>query len=287
MTTIYSFKEFIGNLVVENLHPEIKELVTGRIKNKAAKIAAKIRELVSRGEKTGIEGNMPKGSSRAYMKHAEPEKVMIDGKEHEIPVGTKVAIRSRLDSVRDTSLPSLGEMQNEAENGDVYVNRAYRTLREDSENPGHYETNEEGIFPPLLHHDYENHRYSVVGHAKSINKKRFRELTRNEQFPKGISHEDFMDALTRAHDEDNGRHRQYSKEREAELDKISQHPKVASFINHQRDFGSSPSDYYNIGNLGEWHNPSTGKDELVARDHGFSSRVADAYRRARHALGVW
>jgi microcompartment protein CcmL/EutN len=60
--TIYNFKEFLDNLIIENLHPELQSIVTSSNANKQAALSKKIKELSSKGESTGIEGNMPQGS---------------------------------------------------------------------------------------------------------------------------------------------------------------------------------------------------------------------------------
>ena len=96
---IASFKDFMNNIVLESLHPELQDVVNSANtrKTKQSQIAAKIKELTSRGESTGIEGNMPKGSSRAYMKHAEPHNIEVDGTPATMRTGTKVAIKSPIE----------------------------------------------------------------------------------------------------------------------------------------------------------------------------------------------
>src|ERR1044071_8136441 len=98
-TMLVPFHEFLDNIIVENLHPELHSIVSssGGYHSKQSQLAKKIKDLTKRGETTGIEGNMPKGSSRAYLKHKDPHKVILDGKETHIPTGTKVAIRASLD----------------------------------------------------------------------------------------------------------------------------------------------------------------------------------------------
>ena len=199
-----SFKDFIDGIIVEELHPELRDVVTsgGYGTSKQTLLANKIKDLTARGERTGIEGNMPKGSSRAYLKHDSSHRIMLDGKPATIPVGTKVAIRAGLDKYhnkRKYDGMSLGQLQNKAEGGDHWVNRAYRVLTEHPDKEGEYKTNHEGIFPPLIEHDHDNHHWSKVGHIKDITTKDFKELTKNDTHPEGISHKDFCDAMNRFH----------------------------------------------------------------------------------------
>ena len=88
MTTI-SFKEFLKNVIVESLHPELQNVINSDSNvSKQTRVAKKIKELSERGESTGIEGNMPKGSSRAYLAHSEPHHAIVDGKEVAMKTGT-------------------------------------------------------------------------------------------------------------------------------------------------------------------------------------------------------
>ena len=68
---IYSLREFLENIIYESLHPELQSIVTQKTNpygtSKQAQLTKKIKELTAQGERTGIEGNMPKGSSRAYL----------------------------------------------------------------------------------------------------------------------------------------------------------------------------------------------------------------------------
>ena len=283
--TIYKFKDFISNLIVESLHPELQSIVDGTAYNKKGsmqhRLAKKIIELRSRGETTGIEGNMPKGSSRAYLKHADPEHVNIDGVETTMPVGTKVAIRSNLDRYHNAKEHggTLGQLQNMVENTDHFVNSHYRVLARDRD--GNYETNEDGIFPPLVHHDTEKNDYSTVGHVDDVSRSKFKELTKTPSHPKGISHEDFYETLVRTHDRENGRHWDAGDEHEAHLDHVQSHPLVMKFLDHQMNFAAPPHDYQQIRNLGVWTHPVTGEQHIVARDHGFNHEVQEHYRKAK------
>jgi len=286
-----NFNQFISNLVLESLHPELLSIVKstgGRLK-KQTQLAKKIKELTEKGESTGIEGNMPKGSSRAYLQHKIPNTVTIDEKKTTLNTGTKVAIRADLDKHHrpdDYTGLNLGAMQNEAENGDHWVNSTYRILSRKHDKDGHhFESNEEGgIFPPLLDHDEEGHEWSHVGHVDKITKSQFKQLTKTEDHPKGISHDDFCNALERHHNRSNGRYHEQSDAWESHLDSVENHPLVQKFIDYHGNTGNPPHDYRQIGNLGRWKHPLTGQDHIVARDHGFSSDVQHAYTTARKRM---
>lgn len=285
---ILSYKEFIDNIILEELHPELHEIVKSGEKSKGGKkqyrLAKKIKELKDRGENIGIEGNMPKGSSRAYLKHSDDHPIHVDGEKTKIKTGIKVAITSDLDKHHDhdTYGMPLGNMQNHAENGDYWVNNTYRTLVEDSEKDGHYHTNEEyGIFPPLIEHDHDNHEYSHIGHVDGITHKKFSKLTKTEEFPNGISHTDFVDSLMRNHLKNMGRYWGGNSRRESELDKIDEHPLVEKFRDYHNNSANTPADYSQIQNMGVWTHPINGTKHIVARDHGFNNEVASAYSDAR------
>lgn len=289
---IGSFKDFLQNIIFEELHPELQSIVSAKSsgKSKQTQIANKVKELTSKGEKTGIEGNMPKGSSRAYLKHEDSHKIMLDGKPAMVPVGTKVAIRSTLDrhhNSKEYDGHSLGALQNKAEGGDHWVNQQYRVLNEHPHKDGVYKTNtEHGIFPPLIAHDHEHHQWSKVGHVKDISKEDFKNLTKTESHPKGITHKEFTDSLERFHDRNNGKYWEGNEAHEKHLDHIDEHPLVQKFQDYHGNTGNPPHDYRQIKNMGVWHHPD-GSKHIVARDHGFDTDVAHAYRKARQkAAGI-
>ena len=281
-----SFEKFMASLIVEDLHPELHSIVTSQQHkygpSKQAALTSKIKDLAKRGEATGIENSMPKGSSRAYLKHTDPHKIVLDGNPVHINTGTKVAIRSKLDAHHDHDAHgghSLGQLQNHAEGGDHWVNDQYRILRKNHET-GEFHTNKDnGIFPPLVDHDHDNHHWTHVGHSDDVNTKQFRELTKAEGFPKGIGHRDFVDTLNRFHDNNWGRHWDAGPEKEALMDRLEEHPLVQKFIDFHGNTGAPPHDYRQIKNLGVFTHPD-GSKHIVARDHGFSTEAARAYKDA-------
>lgn len=284
---IPTFRDFLDQLIVESLHPELAQIVrSGQSHvNKKTLIANKVRELSKRGEDPGISGT-PAGSARVFLEHKDPEHIIVDGHHVQIPTGTKVAIKGTLEKYHDKSShdgQSLGEMQMQVENGDYYVNSHYRVLTQHPDNPHHYESNEDGIFPPLIEHDHDNHAWSHIGHAEKLTN--MRHHTKAEGYPKGISHEEFCTALIREWNKIHGRHYTPTSPegiaQEKKLDHIQQHPLVQKFLDHQYAFSSPPHDYAQKANLGVWTHPVTGETHIVARDHGFSAEVLLAYKRAR------
>lgn len=255
-----------------------------------------IRRAARIGTKKGVSpvaSGGASGSSRLYMKLKEPENITLDGKPANIETGVKVALRPRSDLIRRFKAgrrkgvlgnTSVGAMQNEAENGDRYVNRQYRVITK-NEDGTHSTNTERGIFPPLLDHDKKNHEWAHVGHTDDLTHKDFPELTKTESHPEGISHSDFMSVLHRDYDRLSGTHLPQSKDRESRMDEVEKHPLVQKFLNHQRDTYTPPHDYYNIENLGVWTHPHTGEKHIVARDHGFSEHVRDFYN--RRWIGSW
>jgi len=279
---ISNFKEFLNNVIVENLHPELQNIIASPASNvsKQTLISKKIKDLTNRNEPTGIEGNMPKGSSRAYLKHSDLHPAVVDGHPTNLKTGTKVAIRADLDKYHNKEEHndmSLGAMQNDAENNDYFVNSNYRTLINHGND--HFSSNENGIFPPLISH-HDNNEWSHVGHARDISRKEFKDLTKTEDFPKGISHNEFYETLNRFHDRNNGKYWPKPAKYEAEYDKIEQHPLVQKFIDYHGSTGNPPHDYMQLKNMGVWEHPN-GSKHIVARDHGFSSDVQKAYTMAR------
>lgn len=291
-----SFSKFLASIIVEELHPELRHLIdnvppaqkyqggaSAKSHTKQTQVINKIKDLVSRGEKTGIEGNTPKGSSRMYLPHDEKENITLDGKPAAIKVGTKIAITAQMDKYHnhhEHDGHSLGQMQNHAEHNDWFVNQNYRILQNE-EHEGHYTSNtENGIFPPLVKADHDTNHWSTVGHADNLTESSFIKHTKTATHPEGIKHMDFYRALARVHDRDHGKYWEREPETEARLDHVEKHPLVQKFLDHQVNTATPPNDYINIQNLGLFHHPD-GSKHIVARDHGFTQEVSEAYGNAR------
>ena len=285
---IRNFTDFLRTIIVENLHPELQDIIKQKSSDddnqlkKQTLLSQKIFELNKRGEKTGIEGNMPKGSSRAYLQHQEPHDAIVDGKPTKLKTGTKIAISASFDKFHrksDYEGRSLGEMQNDAEAGDKQINSTYRILRGVSGKPNHFETNKNnGIFPPLIGHD-DNHQWSHVGHVGTMKGDDFRKLTVTKEYPKGISHSEFGKVLNRNFERSENRYFDQVPSVEKDLDHLEKHPLIQKFKQYHDDTHSPAYDYNQLDNMGVWQHPD-GSKHIVARDHGYSREVSGAYQQA-------
>lgn len=224
---------------------------------------------------------MPKGSSRAYLKHVDRHETTVDGKPVNLETGTKVAIKAQLDKYHhksDHDGMSLGELQNKTEGGDHWINRSYRILTKNNDDKGYSSNKEAGIFPPLIDHDHEHHTWTHVGHARDLKGEgEFRKLTKSESHPEGLSHRDFCDALERQHNRNNGKHWEHP---QPNLDKADEHPLVQKFNDYHGNTGHPPHDYRQIKNMGVFEHPD-GSKHIITRDHGFDSELAHTYQKAR------
>lgn len=287
MSTAYlSFKDFLSRLVVEELHPDLQKIIKappGQMKNKKARVVATLAYLKQSGQKTGVEGQMPEGSSRAYLKHEEHHPVTVDGQQTHMATGIKFAVNAYLDSYHNKKQwgdMKLGQLQNEAENSDHFINSQYRILAKHDD--GTFHTNHEhGIFPPLIDHDDEHHEWAHVGHVSSVSEGDFKKITATPTHRDGISHKDFMDALKRDWNRNHGKYYRKDMTTEEHLDHVTAHPLVQKFIEHGNTTHMPPWDYDQIENMGKWKHPVTGEHHIVARDHGFNANVYDAYKIAQ------
>jgi hypothetical protein len=282
----YTLREFID--LLESAHPELQQVLKARpgYVSKARLVAKKINELISRGESTGVEEKMPKGSSRAYVKETKPTPVTIDSKNTSMETGYKIAIPASLDRTHDKKKydnQTLGQMQMRVENGDHFLNSHYRVLTKHDRSDGyHFESNTDtGIFPPLIEHDHDHDSWSHIAHVDKLTAGKFRELTKTPTHPKGISHEEFSEALERHWHKNHGKWWNQNEDIEKRMDHIEEHPLVQKFLDHQNNFHMPPFDYRQKGNMGIWKHPVSGKQHIVARDHGFNDDVMKAYKEAR------
>jgi hypothetical protein len=228
------------------------------------------------GADTGLQDSKPKkGSSRAVYFPTEPANVTIDGTQTTMPHVMKVAFHGALDSHTPdkTEHGLLGESQNSHEVG---ASHDYATLKKNPD--GSFRHNPEGFLPPLLSSS-DKHEYISVGRVEPLKTGDFRSLTKNEEFPKGISHQEFFDAVNKHWQESNGQ-RHYSSISEEKLEHVSEHPLVNRAIDFSLGTDTHPDDF-NKRNLGVWAHPVTGEKHIVASDAGFSRFVAKRYQDAR------
>lgn len=264
----------------EALHPDItKAIEDENVIGKTDRIINTIHSLKDAGHDPGITSDIGKGSSRIYMRAKTPEKIIVDGKPHDVPYGVKTAVSSWVDGHMDkkeSGHDSMGRMHNAFENGNSSINKEHRVLAKNDD--GTYSYNPHGIFPPLLDHDEKNHNWSKVGHARDIDYSDFQKNTVNDDYPDGIEHEDFHNALKRKYESDRGKYRAYNDRHEKSLDHAEKHPLTQAFISHQVKYGAPPYDYH-LENLGVFRHDR--KNHIVARDHGYSEDAQNVYAAAR------
>ena len=241
--------------------------------NKHAAMAKLLKNMLHQGMETGLSDAKPKkGSSRAVYFPSEPDDINIDGTPTKMHTVLKVAFPGDLDKYTDDDT-LLGEHQNMHE-GSNYLQKHYGMLRHNPET-NHYETNENGILAPVIHAHEDGH-YLHMGKISPIGASDFRELTKNEDFPKGISHQEFKNAVAHEYHNANGITTSYSDEK---LEKLKTHPLVDSAIRFSLDTGTSPNDY-DKRNMGIWEHPVTGKKHIVLADYGASDDVLKMYAKA-------
>lgn len=282
-----TFGEFTKYVLHEQLHPDLKAIISGKApstKKMQTQIADTIKSITSRGEDTGIARNTPKGSSRLYIPIQEPHRINLDGVPASVASGMKVAIKSPMDAYHNRQEHdgySLGELQNRVEDGDYYSRSRYHVLTKNED--GSFTSNkEDGIFPPRFDSDPHGYVWSHIGHADNLTASSFRKTTVTPDFPKGISHDQFSEALTVEWNKDHGKHWPMTDEGEEDHKKLLDHPLIQRFLNHQREYYSPPHDYRSIKNLGLFQHPD-GTSHIVARDHGYNGDVQKAYKNAHRA----
>jgi hypothetical protein len=270
-------RDILTDVILEEVHPQIEAAAKGAYTpSRLANVSKTIRNLLKTGADTGLQDSKPKkGSSRAVYFPTEPAHVTIDGAQTNMPHVMKVAFHGTLDShtedKKDHGL--LGESQNRHEVG---ASQDYATLKKNPD--GSFRHNPEGFLPPLLSKS-DNHEYISVGRVEPLKSGEFRSLTKNEDFPKGISHKEFYDAVNKNWQESNGQNH-YSSISEEKLEKVSEHPLVNRAIDFSLGTDTHPADF-NPRNLGVWTHPVTGEKHIVASDAGFSRFVAKRYHDAR------
>jgi hypothetical protein len=269
---MYSFKDYmLYPILNEDLHPELKDK-----SDNLPQFLKKKKELEKRGEDTGLSGEAHAGSSRVYMPHSGTHKIMLDGKEAHVPIGTKFAKKFALDAHTGDDR-SLGAQQNEAESDAALHHGIFR-----KHGDGSYTTNPHGVVAPVVdHHDEHEHITSV--RCDKFSAAKFKECTVNKDYPKGLSYKHFHGALMREHDLSNGKSfspASYGAKSHEELDKAAEHPLTEKFLNHMHDTGHHPGDV-RPANLGILHHPHTGEKHVALLDAGYDHNVQASYNRAR------
>lgn len=265
------------------LHPEIKDILHDEVNNKwnqkLTRISKKMRDLTSRGEDTGIEGDKPKkGSSRAVFFPTAPKKLKIDGRDTDVHTAVKIAFKGQLDGHTGSPM-MLGEHQNEIES-DHFVRQHHAVLTHDP-STGEYHTNPEGVTAPVFD-NHEDHHWLEMGKARNMTKKDFKEATKTSSHPKGLDFDKFHAKLEKDHNDAHGG-RGYSPHLSKEDEEhIESHPMYENTTNFIHTSDNHPGDL-RIQNWGMWKHPITGKEHPVIRDYGFSNQIAKLYHKGRKA----
>lgn len=269
-------QEYFGYLITEaEIHPDIMAAAGANFSKhyRFSHVTKTMRGLVKKGLPTGMANDKPaKGSSRAVFFPEEDHKVKIDGQEHAVPHVVKIAFSGTLDKHLPHDHPLLGQMQNEHESSVSFHHSVLKRI-------GHneFETNDDGFLPP--HFDnHDDHHWMQVGKIEKIDTKGFKEATKTDDFPKGITHKQFYSAVNHEWEASNGRTAWMPKDKDHE--KLCEHPLVNRAINFCLNTDTHPGDFV-ARNMGVWHNPATGQKHIVAADAGFSKTVAKAYQTAR------
>ncbi|HET8686829.1 MAG TPA: hypothetical protein VFM18_09210, partial [Methanosarcina sp.] len=140
-----------------------------------------------------------------------------------------------------------------------------------------YHYNPEGILPPHFGH-HEDHHWLEMGRVSKLNASDFKEATKNEDFPKGITMKQFTDTVTAHHDLAHGR-TPYRLDRE-KFEKLSEHPLVQTTTELIGNAGIHPADF-SPRNMGIWTHPHTGKKHVVLSDYGASNHILSLYDKAK------
>lgn len=273
----------------EDLHPELKSVLNNDKYPAHSKITAftkKTRQMIKNGEDTGLEEDKPKkGSSRAVWFPKEPKKITIDGQHTTIPTAVKVAFKGQLDHYTgDDKL--LGEQQNENESS-YFHQQHYAVLKPSENHGGTYETREDGVLAPVLDSHDEGH-WLEMAKADKFDHKRFREATKTDDMPKGMTFKDFSNVVLDEHELSKGKSKFRTKTMPPEhYDKVLEHPFTQSVMGFCSDTQTHPTDIAgNPRNMGIFKHPITGKDHPVILDYGFNSDTEKAYTKARRNLSA-
>lgn len=278
-----TFKELSQQYhITEELHKEIQNIldepeneyrahINKFSENKFNRVSKKVRDLSAEGADTGIaDGKPKKGSSRAWVEHNTPKHITVDNVPTTHHTGVKIAIHGALDKY--TGDPRLlGEMQNDQES-DTYINDHYSGLREDS--PNHYSTNEHPVIARVFDH-HPDHHWLEMSKTDKLTAKKFKDLTKHPEHPKGLNFDDFHQALHNDYQAAHGHH-----SGKDEFDKMRTHPVYQNYQDYMNDSNMHPGDM-RLQNMGVWKHPVTGTEHPVIRDSGFSTDIAKAYTEAQ------
>lgn len=282
------YESMIDVLITEELHPEIKAKLNQENTYPATRfneLTKTVRNIIKSGQDTGLTDDKPKkGSSRAVMFVKEPARVKIDGVDAELPHVLKMSFHGALDKYRegDSYSPLLGDLQNLHESDHAHHGVLVK------QHDGTFKTNPNGFLPPIIDHHADGHWMSV-GRVSPLKAAEFKQLTKTEDFPKGITPTEFRASIIHHTQQAHGKHVRMSdlggvSQERAEI--LINHPLIQKALNFTVESDTNPYDFGNR-NLGIWQHPVTGERHIVAADAGFSNDVMRAYVAARKKKYGW
>lgn len=245
---------------------------------KLKRFTKKARELLAKGEETGLENDKPKkGSSRAVFFPRDKKPITIDNTPTSAKTVVKIAFPGSLDRHRRNDERLLGEHQNEVE-ADNFTSNEYGMLRENHD--GTYSTNENGVLAPVLGR-HSHHHHLEMGHVTPMKKSDFQKLTVTESHPKGLKYDDMYNALNKEYHDAHGSSRYTPSSHTDEVhERTMEHPFVQNVADMMFNAGFHPGDI-SIRNMGIWTHPVTGTQHPVMSDYGFTTDVAKHYLERR------
>jgi hypothetical protein len=263
-------------VITEELHPDIKSILDSESipSHQVFKtVSKKLSVLGKTGQDSGIEEGSPKkGSSRAVYFPKDHKDITVDGVKTKTPTAIKIAFEGQLDKHHGEDT-LLGQDQNHLES-DHHINNTYGVL---GHHNGEIRTNHDGVLAPVFETHPEGHHLEM-GRVEKYNAKDLANHTKNEDFPKGLKHDQIVDSLKHEHSMAHG-NRSHSIEPK-DHDKITEHPFVSNMISMMHDSGMHPGDL-SPRNMGIYVHPVTGHRHPVIIDYGFSNDIAKKYHKAR------
>lgn len=257
-------------------------LKTDPVAKKLSAFTKKARELLSSGQDTGLEDAKPKkGSSRAVFFPKTPKRILLDGKPAETKSVVKIAFPGYFDRYKRNDERLLGEHQNSVES-DHFTANHYGMLRQEKE--GEYSTNPRGVLAPVLGRHPDDH-YLEMGRISKLSKPQFKRLTITDSHPEGIDFSDLQNALNKEYQDAHGKKHWYlpPSHTDEKHERIMSHPFVSNMYDMMTTIGFHPGDM-NIRNMGVWTHPHTGEQHPVVSDYGYSTQVANEYRKRQHRM---
>ena len=270
---------YAQNILIEAIHPDIQAHLDSDTpaKWKYKNVASAISKLNRVGQDTGLEDSKPKkGSSRAVYFPKEERKIVVDGHETSSPTAVKIAFEGQLDKHHGEDT-LLGEDQNRLE-ADHFIRDNHSVFSQNHD--GSFHTNKRGVLAPVFDSHPEGHHLEM-GRVEPYNAKDLANYTKNDDFPKGLTHKHITEALTREHEYAHGTgHRTYTDKENETHDKVMGHPYVEAMVDMMHNSGMHPGDL-NPRNMGIYVHPVTKVRHPVIIDYGFSNDIARKYTKAR------